>query len=109
MKALSRQWKILQMKRLPALQVLQKIFSEHEPIFKRFLWRAPWLIVTLCAGLVTATAMSHFKDRDWFTFVALFCPFDCRDVRQCGHSMQYDSCTGMSTGELSHGSRKMLF
>ena len=25
--------------------------SEHEPIFKRFLWRAPWLIVTLCAGL----------------------------------------------------------
>ncbi|MDP1880088.1 MAG: CBS domain-containing protein, partial [Parachlamydiaceae bacterium] len=48
--------------------------SEHEPMFKRFLWRAPWLIVTLCAGLVTAAALSHFRDRDWFTYVALFVP-----------------------------------
>ena len=34
--------------------------SEHEPILKRFFWRAPWLIVTLCAGLVTAAALFAF-------------------------------------------------
>ena len=34
--------------------------GEHEPIFKRFLSRAPWLLVTLCSGIVTATVMSHF-------------------------------------------------
>ncbi|MBS4163111.1 Magnesium transporter MgtE [Candidatus Protochlamydia amoebophila] len=81
-------------------------FSEHEPIFKRFLWRAPWLIVTLCAGLVTATALSHFKDRNWFTFVALFVPLIAGMSGNVGIQCSTILVRGMSTGELSHGSRR---
>ncbi|WP_068466603.1 magnesium transporter [Candidatus Protochlamydia phocaeensis] len=80
--------------------------SEHEPIFKRFLWRAPWLIVTLCAGLVTATALSHFKDRDWFTFVALFVPLIAGMSGNVGIQCSTILVRGMSTGELSYGSRR---
>jgi magnesium transporter len=80
--------------------------SEHEPILKRFLWRAPWLIVTLCAGLVTATALSHFRDRDWFTFVALFVPLIAGMSGNVGIQCSTILVRGMSTGELSHGSRQ---
>jgi len=80
--------------------------SEHEPIFRRFLWRAPWLIVTLCAGLVTATAMSYFKDKDWFTFIALFVPLITGMSGNVGIQCSTILVRGMSTGELSHGSRR---
>lgn len=80
--------------------------SEHEPIFKRFIWRAPWLIVTLCAGLVTAAALSHFRDRDWFTFVALFVPLIAGMSGNVGIQCSTILVRGMSTGELSHGSRQ---
>lgn len=80
--------------------------SEHEPIFKRFLWRAPWLIVTLCAGLVTAAVLSHFKDRGWFTFVALFVPLIAGMSGNVGIQCSTILVRGMSTGELSYGSRR---
>lgn len=80
--------------------------SEHDPIFKRFLGRAPWLIVTLCAGLVTAAALSHFRDRDWFTFVALFVPLIAGMSGNVGIQCSTILVRGMSTGELSHGTRR---
>jgi magnesium transporter len=80
--------------------------SEHEPIFKRFLWRAPWLIVTLCAGLVTAAALSHFRERAWFTFVALFVPLIAGMSGNVGIQCSTILVRGMSTGELSHGTRR---
>jgi magnesium transporter len=80
--------------------------SEHESIIKRFFWRAPWLIVTLCAGLVTAAALSHFKDRPWFTFVALFVPLIAGMSGNVGIQCSTILVRGMSTGELSHGSRR---
>ncbi len=36
--------------------------SEYDHVFKRFLSRAPWLLVTLCAGLISASAMSYFQE-----------------------------------------------
>lgn len=80
--------------------------SEHDPIFKRFLGRAPWLIVTLCAGLVTAAALSHFRDRDWFTFVALFVPLIAGMSGNVGIQCSTILVRGMSTGELSQGTRR---
>lgn len=80
--------------------------SEHEPILRRFLWRAPWLIVTLCAGLLTASALSHFKERDWFNFVALFVPLIAGMSGNVGIQCSTILVRGMSTGELSHGSRR---
>jgi len=80
--------------------------SEHEPILKRFFWRAPWLIVTLCAGLVTAAALSHFKERNWFTYVALFVPLIAGMSGNVGIQCSTILVRGMSTGELSTGSRR---
>jgi magnesium transporter len=80
--------------------------SEHEPMLKRFFWRAPWLIVTLCAGLVTAAALSHFKDRHWFTYVALFVPLIAGMSGNVGIQCSTILVRGMSTGELSQGSRR---
>jgi magnesium transporter len=79
--------------------------SEHEPIYKRFLWRAPWLLVTLCAGLVTATAMTHFNDRLWFAFVPFFVPLITGMSGNVGIQCSTILVRGMSTGELSAGSR----
>jgi len=79
---------------------------EHEPILKRFFWRAPWLIVTLCAGLVTAAALSYFKEKDWFTFVALFVPLIAGMSGNVGIQCSTILVRGMSTGELSIGSKR---
>jgi len=80
--------------------------SEHEPIFKRFMWRAPWLLVTLCAGLITASVMSHFNDRIWFAFVPFFVPLITGMSGNVGIQCSTILVRGMSTGELSPGSRK---
>ncbi len=35
--------------------------SEQDHIFKRFLARSPWLLVTLCGGLISASIMSFYQ------------------------------------------------
>lgn len=80
--------------------------SEREPILKRFMWRAPWLLVTLCAGLVTATVMSHFNDRLWFAFVPFFVPLITGMSGNVGIQCSTILVRGMSTGELSPGTRR---
>ena len=80
--------------------------GEHEHVFRRFLWRAPWLVVTLCAGLTTATAMTHFKDRLWFSFVPFFVPLITGMSGNVGIQSSTILVRSMSTGELSKGSKK---
>jgi magnesium transporter len=50
--------------------------SEHEPLVKRFFSRAPWLVVTLCAGLINVGIMSSFQNYAGgiLTFVMFFVP-----------------------------------
>jgi len=79
--------------------------SERVPTWHRFLLRAPWLLVTLCAGLITATAMAHFKDRSWFTFLPLFVPLIAGMSGNVGIQCSTILVRGMSTGSLSSGSR----
>jgi magnesium transporter len=83
--------------------------SEHEPIFKRFCWRAPWLLVTLCAGLFTATAMAYFKDSSWFIFVPFFVPLITGMSGNVGIQCSTLLVRGMSTGEISYGQRREAF
>ncbi len=80
-------------------------FSEREPVLKRFVWRAPWLLVTLCAGLVTSTAMTHFTGRSWFAFVPFFVPLITGMSGNVGIQCSTILVRGMSTGELSSGAR----
>nr|NGX45651.1 Magnesium transporter MgtE [Chlamydiota bacterium] len=50
--------------------------SEYEPHFRRFLSRAPWLLVTLCAGLINVGVISYFDNyqKSFLTFVLFFVP-----------------------------------
>lgn len=79
--------------------------SEHEPIFNKYLWRAPWLLVTLCAGLVNATAMAHFNERIWFAAVPFFVPLITGMSGNVGIQCSTILVRGMSTGELSSRSK----
>lgn len=79
--------------------------SEREPILKRFVWRAPWLLVTLCAGLVNSTTMTHFTGKSWFAFVPFFVPLITGMSGNVGIQCSTILVRGMSTGELSSGSR----
>ncbi len=79
--------------------------KEHEPIFRRFLWRAPWLLVTLCAGLVTSTVMSNFDDSGWFRYIAFFVPLIAGMSGNVGIQCSTTLVRSLSTGELSYSSR----
>jgi magnesium transporter len=79
--------------------------SEQTPVLKRFFLRAPWLLVTLCAGLITASAMGHFKDRLWFLYVPFFVPLIAGMSGNVGIQCSTILVRGMSTGGLSMGSR----
>lgn len=81
-------------------------YDEHEQIFKRFLWRAPWLIVTLCGGLITATAMSHFRDRFWFVVVPFFVPLIAGMSGNVGIQCSTILVRAMSTGTLTSNTLK---
>lgn len=80
-------------------------YGEHEPILKRFLARAPWLIVTLCAGLISSAVMSHFYDRAWFLFLPFFVPLITGMSGNVGIQCSTILVRGMSTGDISAGSR----
>lgn len=81
-------------------------FGEHEPIFKRYLWRVPWLVVTLLAGMVTSTALTQFGGRAWFAFVPFFVPLIAGMSGNVGLQCSTILVRGMATGELSPGQRK---
>lgn len=79
---------------------------EHEPIYKRFLWRAPWLLVTLFAGLVTSTTLTHFNEAIWFhQFLPYFVPLIAGMSGNVGIQCSTTLLRMMSTGELSQGAR----
>jgi magnesium transporter len=80
--------------------------GEHEPTMKRLLWRAPWLLVTLCAGFVSTSVMSHFYGLNWFTFVPLFTPLITGMSGNVGIQCSTILVRWMSTGELSQGAKR---
>jgi magnesium transporter len=80
--------------------------SENEPIMKRFFWRAPWLLVTLCAGLVSATGLAYFQEQPWFTIVPFFVPLITGMSGNVGIQCSTIFVRGMATGEISPGTRR---
>jgi magnesium transporter len=81
-------------------------YSEHEPILKRYLWRVPWLVVTLLAGMVTSTTMAQFGGKEWFAFVPFFVPLIAGMSGNVGLQCSTILVRAMATGELSPGQRK---
>lgn len=80
--------------------------SEHDPLLKRFLWRTPWLLVTLCGGLVTATGISFFHSRPWYVFVSFFIPLITGMSGNVGIQCSTILVRGIATGEVTSGGRR---
>ncbi len=80
---------------------------EHEPTWKRFFARAPWLIVTLCAGLLNVGVMSSVQGYDGgvLTFVLFFVPLITGLSGNIGIQCSTVLVRSMATGGLSTGSK----
>jgi magnesium transporter len=81
--------------------------SEHEPLVKRFFSRAPWLIVTLFAGLINVGVMSSFQSYEsgTLTFVLFFVPLITGMSGNIGIQCSTVLMRSMALGLLSPGNR----
>lgn len=79
--------------------------GEEISLFHRVLARAPWLFVTLSVGVITSLTMSHFRGEIWFAVVPLFVTLITGMSGNVGLQCSTVLVRGMSTGELSIGSR----
>ncbi|MCH9633804.1 MAG: Magnesium transporter MgtE [Chlamydiae bacterium] len=77
--------------------------GEYEPRLKRFLARAPWLFVTLVAGLVNAFSMSYFENQEGvlLAFVLFFVPLITGMSGNIGIQSSTILVRGMATGALT--------
>lgn len=80
--------------------------GEDEPVLRRVLARAPWLLVTLCSGMATMAAMHHFENSIWFIgLVPFFVPLIAGMSGNVGLQTSTLLVRGMTTGELSSGTK----
>ncbi len=87
--------------------VAEKI-HEHKPLWRRFFSRAPWLAVTLCAGLINVGLMSSFQSYEggMLTFILFFVPLITGMSGNVGLQCSTILVRGMAMGTLSHLSKK---
>lgn len=85
----------------------EKVF-ENETIFKRFLSRAPWLIVTLCAGFVNVWVISTFEsfEKGMLTFILFFIPLITGMSGNIGIQCSTVLVRSMAMGLLTPGYRR---
>ncbi len=81
--------------------------SEHEPVIKRFFSRAPWLLVTLLAGLVNVCVMSSFMRYEGgaLAFILFFVPLIAGMSGNIGIQCSTVLVRSMAIGMLSMGSK----
>jgi magnesium transporter len=81
--------------------------SECEPLLKRFLARAPWLIVTLFAGLINVGIMSSLQsyEKGALTFVLFFVPLITGMSGNIGIQCSTILMRSMAIGVLSASNR----
>lgn len=82
--------------------------GEYEPVWRRFLARAPWLLVTLIAGLVNAFSMALFNRQEGIllAFVVFFVPLITGMSGNIGIQCSTVLVRGMATGLISARSKK---
>jgi len=84
--------------------------SESEPFFKRFLCRAPWLFVTLLAGLLNMSIMNVFQNTEgiFLTFVFFFVPLVTGMSGNIGLQCSTILVRNMALGLLSKDTQKEI-
>lgn len=82
--------------------------SENEPLSKRFWARAPWLVVTLAAGLLNVGVMSSFRsyEGELFTFVLFFVPLITGMSGNIGIQSSTILVRNMATGVLTPATKR---
>jgi len=82
--------------------------SEKESFFSKIFARAPWLVVTLIAGLINVGIMSYFENREGtiLTFVLFFVPLITGMSGNIGIQCSTVLVRNMATGTLSSGNKK---
>jgi magnesium transporter len=83
-------------------------FTSHDPVIRRFLTRAPWLLVTLLAGLINVGVMSSFQKHEGgiLTFALFFVPLITGMSGNIGLQCSTVLIRIMAVGGLSAGSRR---
>jgi magnesium transporter len=84
--------------------------SESEPFIKRFFCRAPWLFVTLLAGLLNMGIMNFFQhlEGSYLTFVFFFVPLVTGMSGNIGLQCSTILVRNMALGLLSRENRKEI-
>ena len=82
--------------------------TECESFTRKFLSRAPWLFVTLCAGLINVGVMSSFQhyEKEFLTFVLFFVPLITGMSGNIGIQCSTILVRSMAVGMLSMGNRR---
>lgn len=82
--------------------------SEQEPLVRRFFSRAPWLVVTLFAGLLNVGVMSSFQSYGGgvLTFVLFFVPLIIGVSGNIGIQCSTILVRSMAIGLVSFGNRR---
>jgi magnesium transporter len=85
-------------------------FTSHDPILRRFLTRAPWLLVTLMAGLINVGVMSAFQKYEGgiLTFALFFVPLINGMSGNIGLQCSTVLVRTMAMGGFSVGSKKEM-
>ncbi|NGX53835.1 MAG: hypothetical protein K1000chlam4_00555, partial [Chlamydiae bacterium] len=81
--------------------------SEYDHVLKRFFSRAPWLLVTLCAGLINAAIISHFQiaGGELLAFAIFFVPLINGMSGNVGVQCSTVLVRSMAIGVLSSGKK----
>ena len=79
----------------------------YDPVYKRFLARAPWLLVTLFGGLISAAIMSYFQgiESQLLAFTVFFIPLINGMSGNVGLQSSTVLVRSMAIGMLSSGKR----
>lgn len=85
-------------------------FTSHDPILRRFLTRAPWLVVTLSAGLLNVGVISSFQKHEGgaLIFALFFVPLINGMSGNIGLQCSTVLVRLMAMGGLSPGSRREM-
>lgn len=85
-------------------------FTSHDSILRRFFIRAPWLVVTVLAGLVNVAVMSSFEKHEEgrLTFALFFVPLITGMSGNIGLQCSTVLIRIMAVGGFSVGSRREI-
>jgi magnesium transporter len=81
--------------------------EENEPVYKRFLSRMPWLLVTFCAGIVSLNVLSYAEETHeaWFTALLFVIPLVTGMSGNVGLQSSTILVRSIATGILTSGAR----